>query len=108
MHSELFLSSSLYKSGITTIRSEQDRETVLDSLVQDFGFGSVHHLDDPASNLQPMITPEESALIDRLINECDSVVTDEERITGNAEFDIYGYVNDLVKLYGLTSYTDEV
>jgi hypothetical protein len=74
--------------------------------VQDFGFGSLHHLDDPASNLQPMITPEESELIDRLITECDTV-TDSERLSGTPEFDIYGYVNDLVKLYGLTSCTDE-
>ena len=108
IHSDLFLSSSLYKSGITTIQSEQDRETVLDSLVQDFGYGSLHHLDDSAHNLEPAITAEEAELIDRLINECHPVATDEERTTGTTEFDIYGYVLDLVKLYGLDNQPIEV
>lgn len=102
-HSALFLSSGLYKSGITTIRTKEDRETVLDSLVQDFGYGSIHHIDDPATNLQPEITAEEAALIDRLINECIPAATDEERSTGASDFDIYQHVNDLVKYYQTVS-----
>jgi hypothetical protein len=97
-HSELFLKSGIinFSDGIKTT---EQRDEFLEILVMWFGYGDVHHLDDPASNLMPLITFEESELIDKLISDCMPCVSDENRETGSQDFDPYEYVSDLADFH---------
>ncbi len=97
-HSELFLKSGIinFSDGIKT---NEQRDEFLELLVMWFGYGDIHHLDDPASNLMPLITSEEAELIDRLIEECMPCVSDSDRETGSQDFDPYEYVSDLADFH---------